>query len=73
MVMKASNRSEAAASRSPFFLPASPACRAVGGKGDHRKFKHPDKPGHVTVPHPRKDLPVGTLRNIFRQAGWNWR
>jgi predicted RNA binding protein YcfA (HicA-like mRNA interferase family) len=45
----------------------------VGGKGDHRKYKHPAKPGHVTVPHPRKDLPVGTLRNIFRQAGWDWR
>jgi predicted RNA binding protein YcfA (HicA-like mRNA interferase family) len=47
--------------------------QSVGGKGDHRKFKHPSKPGHVTVPHPRKDLPVGTLRNIFRQAGWDWR
>jgi predicted RNA binding protein YcfA (HicA-like mRNA interferase family) len=45
----------------------------VGGKGDHRRYKHPNKPGHVTVPHPRKDLPVGTLRNIFRQAGWDWR
>lgn len=44
----------------------------VGGKGDHRKFKHPVKPGHVTVPHPRKDMPTGTLRNIFRQAGWDW-
>lgn len=44
----------------------------VGGKGDHRKFKHPMKPGHVTVPHPRKDIPTGTLRNIFRQAGWDW-
>jgi predicted RNA binding protein YcfA (HicA-like mRNA interferase family) len=21
----------------------------VGGKGSHRKFKHPTKPGHVTV------------------------
>jgi predicted RNA binding protein YcfA (HicA-like mRNA interferase family) len=47
--------------------------QCVGGKGDHRKFKHPNKPSHVTVPHPRKDLPVGTLRNIFRQAGWDWR
>ncbi len=26
----------------------------------------------MTVPHPRKDIPVGTLRNIFRQAGWDW-
>jgi predicted RNA binding protein YcfA (HicA-like mRNA interferase family) len=45
----------------------------VGGKGDHRKYKHPDRPGHVVVPHPRKDLPTGTLRNIYRQAGWVWK
>lgn len=45
----------------------------VGGKGDHQKFKHQLKPGHVVVPHPRKDLPLGTLRNIYRQAGWSWR
>jgi len=42
-------------------------------KGDHHQFKHPEKPGKVTVPHPKKDLPVGTLRNIYRQAGWKWR
>jgi predicted RNA binding protein YcfA (HicA-like mRNA interferase family) len=42
-------------------------------KGDHHQFKHPEKPGKVTVPHPRKDIAVGTLRNIFRQAGWDWR
>lgn len=45
----------------------------VGGKGDHMKFKHPAKPGHVVVPHPRKHIAIGTLRNIYRQAGWNWR
>lgn len=45
----------------------------VGGKGDHMKFKHPGKPGHVVVPHPRKDVAIGTLRNIYRQAGWDWR
>ena len=44
----------------------------VGGRGDHEKFRHPDKPGCVVVPHPRKDIPIGTLRNIYRQAGWNW-
>lgn len=44
----------------------------VGGKGDHEKSAHPTKPGHVVVPHPRKDIPVGTLRNIYRQAGWEW-
>ena len=45
----------------------------VGGKGDHFKFKHPERAGHVVVPHPRKDLAPGTLRNIYRQAGWTWR
>jgi predicted RNA binding protein YcfA (HicA-like mRNA interferase family) len=45
----------------------------VGGKGDHRKYKHRDRPGHVVVPHPRKDLPTGTLRNIYRHAGWVWK
>lgn len=45
----------------------------VGGKGDHMKFKHPAKPGHVVVPHPRKDIAIGTLRNIYRQASWDWR
>lgn len=44
--------------------------KKVGGKGDHEKFKHADKQGHVVVPHPRKDMPKGTLKSIFRQAGW---
>lgn len=44
----------------------------VGGRGDHEKFKHPVKPGHVVVPHPRKDLALPTLRSIYRQAGWDW-
>lgn len=45
----------------------------AGGKGDHVKFKHPEKTGHVVVPHPRKDIAIGTLRNIYRQAEWPWR
>ena len=42
-------------------------------KGDHHQFKHPEKQGKITVPHPKKDMAIGTLRNIFRQAGWDWR
>ena len=38
-------------------------------KGSHHHFKHPTKPGLVTVPHPERDLPKGTVRNIFKQAG----
>jgi predicted RNA binding protein YcfA (HicA-like mRNA interferase family) len=40
-------------------------------KGDHWKFKKGNR--IVIVPHPEKDFPIGTLRNIFRQAGWDWR
>jgi len=42
-------------------------------KGSHHQFKHPTKPGKVTIKHPSKDLPTGTLRSIYRQAGWEWR
>lgn len=37
-------------------------------KGSHHHFRHPSKPGIVTVPHPKKDIPIGTLRSIERQA-----
>jgi predicted RNA binding protein YcfA (HicA-like mRNA interferase family) len=38
-------------------------------KGSHRQFKHPDKPGTVTVSgKPNVDVPIGTLKNIWRQA-----
>ncbi|MBM4124518.1 MAG: type II toxin-antitoxin system HicA family toxin [Nitrospira sp.] len=38
-------------------------------KGSHRQFKHPVKPGRVTVAgHPSKDVPPGTLSSIFKQA-----
>lgn len=41
----------------------------VARKGSHAQFKHPTKAGRVTVPHPKKDLPLGTLRSIERQSG----
>ena len=41
----------------------------VAQKGSHIQFKHPVKPGRVTVPHPKKDIPTGTLRSIEKQAG----
>lgn len=43
----------------------------AGGKGSHRKFKHPTKPGHVTVAFhsSNADIPIGTLRNILKTAG----
>jgi predicted RNA binding protein YcfA (HicA-like mRNA interferase family) len=39
-------------------------------KGSHHQFKHPQKLGLVTVKHPAKCIPVGTLLSIARQAGW---
>lgn len=38
--------------------------------GDHHHYRYPYKKGIVTVPHPRKDIPKGTLSSIYRQAGW---
>ena len=43
--------------------------RQVAQKGSHLQFKHQTKPGRVTVPHPKKDIPLGTLRSIEKQAG----
>jgi len=37
-------------------------------KGSHHQFKHPTKPGLVTIPHPKKELPTGTVSNILKQA-----
>lgn len=38
--------------------------------GSHCVFKHPDRRKNVVLPHPKKDLPIGTIRNIYRDAGW---
>jgi len=37
-------------------------------KGSHLTFKHPTCTQIVTVPHPMKDLPTGTVRAILRTA-----
>lgn len=40
-------------------------------KGDHRQFKHPDKPGKVTVRgHDSEVLSQFLLNSIWKQAGW---
>lgn len=41
----------------------------VAQTGSHKQFKHSTKPGRVTVPSPRRDVPIGTLRSIEKQAG----
>lgn len=37
--------------------------------GSHMQMKHPDKPGTVTVPNHKGDIPKGTLASIMRHAG----
>jgi predicted RNA binding protein YcfA (HicA-like mRNA interferase family) len=40
----------------------------VSVRGSHHKLRKGDR--IVVIPHPRKDLPVGTARSIARMAGW---
>jgi predicted RNA binding protein YcfA (HicA-like mRNA interferase family) len=42
----------------------------VAVRGSHRQFKHPTKPGRVTLPgKPSDDLAPGTLNSVLKQAG----
>ncbi|MBT9559495.1 MAG: type II toxin-antitoxin system HicA family toxin [Myxococcales bacterium] len=38
-------------------------------RGSHHVMKHPTRPGLVVLPHPKKDLGIGLVRAIRRQAG----
>jgi len=40
----------------------------VSQRGSHVKLRKGDKT--VIVPHPKRDLPKGTARNIAKAAGW---
>jgi predicted RNA binding protein YcfA (HicA-like mRNA interferase family) len=40
----------------------------IAQKGSQLHLKHPVEAGRVTVPHPRRDLPIGTLKSIERQG-----
>jgi predicted RNA binding protein YcfA (HicA-like mRNA interferase family) len=37
--------------------------------GSHKHFRHGERDGTVTVPHPKKDLPIGTLKSISKASG----
>ena len=42
----------------------------VRTRGSHRHYKHPAKPGLVTIAgHPGVDMPKGTLNSVLKQAG----
>ena len=40
----------------------------VRTRGSHRQYRLPNG-NLVTVPYPKKDIPLGTLRSIERQSG----
>ena len=41
----------------------------VGQKGSHHHYKHPSKPGKVTIPEHGGDINIDTAKSIMRQAG----
>ena len=38
-------------------------------RGSHHVFNYPDGPGHISVPHPKKDLGIGLVRKLLKQGG----
>lgn len=40
----------------------------VNKVGSHYQLKHLTKKGRVTIPHPKKDLPIGTIKSILKQS-----
>ena len=38
-------------------------------RGSHHVFHHPRRAGHITVPHPKKDLGTGLVHKLLKQAG----
>lgn len=43
--------------------------RLVRQKGSHCHYQHPERTGTVTVPHPKSDMGVGTIKSIEKQSG----
>lgn len=42
-------------------------------RGSHRQYAKEGVPSIVTVSgKPSDEVHIGTLRNIYRQAGWDW-
>ena len=38
-------------------------------RGSHHVFNHPLRAGHISVPHPKKDLGTGLVHKLLKQAG----
>jgi predicted RNA binding protein YcfA (HicA-like mRNA interferase family) len=41
----------------------------VRQRGSHKHFRHETRPGTVTVPHPKSELAIGTIKSIEKQSG----
>jgi predicted RNA binding protein YcfA (HicA-like mRNA interferase family) len=41
----------------------------VNQVGSHKQFKHPERERARYDPHPKRDIPGGTLKSIEKQAG----
>jgi len=41
----------------------------VRQSGSHKQFRHPSRPGTITVPHPKAAMATGTLKSIEKQSG----
>ncbi|HWH80957.1 MAG TPA: type II toxin-antitoxin system HicA family toxin [Burkholderiaceae bacterium] len=37
--------------------------------GSHHVFSHPSRGGHISVPHPKKDLGTGLVEKLLKHAG----
>ena len=44
--------------------------RLLSVRGSHHKFRHDGTGRTVIVAHPRRDMPLGIVHAIYRQAGW---
>lgn len=40
-----------------------------GVRRSHHVFSHPQRGGHISVPHPKKDLGIGLAHKLLKQAG----
>ena len=45
----------------------------VSSEGDHFQFRHPSKPGKVTVMHPVKDFSIKLIKSMEKQSGLKFR
>jgi predicted RNA binding protein YcfA (HicA-like mRNA interferase family) len=42
----------------------------VKAEGSHHKLRNPEFRHPIILPHPKKNLPTGAVRQIYKAAGW---